>query len=85
MIRIYCRFKHRMRNALCPDCKQLEEYAHKRLECCPFVEDKPACEKCSAHCYKPEQREKIREVMRFSGPRMIFYHPVEAARHLIRH
>jgi hypothetical protein len=28
-------------------------------------------------------REKIREVMRFSGPRMIFHHPIMAIRHLI--
>jgi hypothetical protein len=28
-------------------------------------------------------KEKIREVMRFSGPRMIFYHPVMAIRHLV--
>lgn len=28
-------------------------------------------------------REKIRQVMRFSGPRMIFHHPVAAVRHVI--
>ena len=28
-------------------------------------------------------RERIREVMRFSGPRMIFHHPVMAVRHVI--
>lgn len=28
-------------------------------------------------------REKIRMVMRFSGPRMIFYHPVTAICHVI--
>ena len=28
-------------------------------------------------------REKIREVMRFSGARMIFYHPALAIRHVI--
>jgi len=83
MIRIYCRFKHGTRNALCPDCKQLEDYAHKRLEHCRFGEEKPACEKCPVHCYKPEYREKIKEVMRFAGPRMVFFHPVEAVRHLL--
>lgn len=35
------------------------------------------------HCYKPEMREKIREVMRFSGPRMIFHHPYLAIKHVI--
>ena len=33
---------------------------------CPH-EPKPLCKKCSGPCYKPEYREKIREVMRFSG------------------
>ena len=32
---------------------------------------------------KKDMREKIREVMRFSGPRMIFPHPVMAIRHVI--
>ena len=32
---------------------------------------------------KKREREKIREVMRFSGPRMLFHHPVAAVRHLI--
>ena len=32
---------------------------------------------------KPEMREKIRQVMRFSGPRMLLYHPVLAVWHLI--
>lgn len=35
------------------------------------------------HCYKPAMREKIREVMRFSGPRMMLYHPVLAVSHVI--
>ena len=84
MIRIYCRFKHGGRNSLCPDCQQLEVYAHKRLEHCQFGESKPSCEKCQVHCYKPEYRERIREVMRFAGPRMIFFHPAEAVRHLLK-
>jgi len=28
-------------------------------------------------------REKIREVMRFSGPRMLFHHPIAAIRHVV--
>ena len=82
MIRIYCRFKHGQKDSLCPDCKQLEEYAHRRLERCKFGEDKPSCQKCPIHCYKPEYREKMKEVMRFSGPKMVFFHPADAIRHL---
>lgn len=38
---------------------------------------------CKVHCYKPEVREQIRQVMRFSGPRMLLYHPVLAVWHLV--
>ncbi len=82
MIRIYCRAKHGQRNGFCDDCQQLEEYAHRRLERCPFGEKKPVCKKCPVHCYKPEYREKIKEIMRFSGPRMLIYHPLEAVKHI---
>ena len=41
------------------------------------------CSNCRVHCYNPQMREKIRMVMRFSGPKMIFYHPVAAVRHVI--
>ena len=37
----------------------------------------------SVHCYQPQMREQIRQVMRYSGPRMLFHHPVMAIRHLI--
>ena len=34
------------------------------------------------HCYQTEMREKIRQVMRFSGPRMLLYHPALALWHV---
>lgn len=83
MIRIYCRKNHGVRNGLCPQCQQLQDYAALRSDKCPFMETKTFCSNCRVHCYKPEMREKIRKVMRFSGPRMIFYHPVMAIRHVI--
>ncbi len=83
MIKLYCRKKHRTKNELCPDCKALSEYAAMRSDKCPFMESKTFCSNCKVHCYKPDMREKIREVMRFSGPRMILYHPIMAVRHVI--
>lgn len=83
MIRLYCRGHHGKREDLCPDCTALEAYAHARSDRCPFMESKTFCSNCTVHCYRPEMREKIREVMRWSGPRMIFYHPVLALRHLM--
>ena len=84
MIALYCRKKHGTRGGeLCPECAELEAYARLRSDRCPFMETKTFCSNCRVHCYKPEMREKIREVMRFSGPRMIFHHPVAAVRHVI--
>ena len=82
MIVLYCRKNHRVK-ALCPDCAALADYARRRSDKCPFMESKTFCSNCKVHCYKPEMREKIRAVMRFSGPRMMFHHPVMAVRHLI--
>lgn len=84
MIALYCQKKHGTKKGeLCPDCAALDSYARLRAEKCPFMETKTFCSNCRVHCYKPEMRAKIREVMRFSGPRMLFHHPVMAIRHLI--
>ncbi len=83
MLRLYCKKKHGTKNGLCPECKALSEYAAMRSDKCPFMESKTFCSNCKVHCYKPEMREKIREVMRFSGPRMIMYHPIMAIRHVV--
>ncbi|UCC17922.1 MAG: nitrous oxide-stimulated promoter family protein [Dehalococcoidales bacterium] len=82
MISIFCNKHHRLQ-FVCNDCKELRDYALERLEICPFRKEKPTCAKCPVHCYKPVMREKIREVMRYAGPRMIFRHPVMAIRHIL--
>jgi len=69
--------------SLCPECAELLAYAESRSDHCPFMAEKTFCSNCKVHCYKPEMREKIRQVMRFSGPRMMFYHPVMAIRHVM--
>ncbi len=83
MIRLYCHNQHGTTDSLCPECAVLDTYAHIRSDKCPFMDSKTFCSNCRAHCYKPEMREKIRTVMRFSGPRMIFHHPVMAVRHVL--
>ena len=83
MIRIYCKRQHGTRRGLCPDCQALLDYASLRSDKCPFMETKTFCSNCRVHCYKPEMRAQIRAVMRFSGPRMIFSHPIMAVRHVI--
>lgn len=83
MIRLYCRKQHHTAEVLCPVCAGLESYARERSDKCPFMETKTFCSNCRVHCYKPEMRKQIQKVMRFSGPRMIFYHPITAVRHVI--
>jgi hypothetical protein len=82
MIALYCKKNHKT-DRLCPDCFALDNYARQRSDKCPFMETKTFCSNCKIHCYKPEMRDKIRIVMRFSGPRMIFHHPIAAVRHII--
>lgn len=74
MIAIYCRKKHGGKT-LCPECAALDTYARLRSDRCPFMETKTFCSNCRVHCYKADMREKIRAVMRFSGPRMLLHHP----------
>lgn len=83
MTKLYCKKKHGSQDSLCHSCRSLYEYAMLRINNCPFMETKTFCSGCKVHCYKPEMREKIREVMRFSGPRLIFYHPIAAIRHML--
>jgi hypothetical protein len=87
MIAMYCRDHHgddtaRDADGLCPDCAELIAYARLRLEKCRYGADKPTCAKCTTHCYKPASRQRVREVMRYSGPRMLKRHPLLAVAHL---
>lgn len=83
MIRLACRSWHGTTDALCPECQELQDFADLRLDRCPFQERKPTCANCLVHCYKPDMRERIREVMRFAGPRMLKRHPVLTLCHIM--
>ncbi len=95
MIALYCRDHHAGAgdadaaaagpgaDGLCHECAELLAYARLRLEKCRYGADKPTCANCETHCYKPAMRERVREVMRYSGPRMLKLHPVLAVAHLV--
>ena len=84
MITLYCRKNHKgTKETLCTECLNLHNYSQARLDKCTFQDDKPNCKDCTIHCYKPDMREKIRAVMRFSGPRMIFRNPILSFLHAI--
>ncbi len=82
MIGHYCKRQHG-NNACCADCAALKDYAFARIEKCQFLPNKPVCSACKVHCYKPAMRERIRQVMRFSGPRMMYLHPFRAILYLM--
>ena len=83
MIQLYCR-KKEGNETLCDSCRELLEYATRRLERCRYGATKPTCRKCPIHCYRPDMKARIQAVMRWSGPRMLFHHPLAALKHLLR-
>jgi len=83
MLKIYCQDKHGDNKGLCSSCQELYQYALQRLDRCKFQANKPTCEKCPIHCYRKDMRQQVREVMRYSGPRMIFKHPIAAIYHVL--
>jgi hypothetical protein len=83
MMRVYCRDHHETTDSLCGECQSLYDYAQGRLDHCRFGAEKPTCARCPIHCYKPTMRARIKEVMRYAGPRMLFRHPILALLHLL--
>ena len=66
-IEVYCREHHGVKDGdFCEDCADLMAYAKKKREKCP-LDPKPKCKDCEIHCYTTEYRQRIRDVMRFSG------------------
>jgi len=58
------------RRLMCADCREFLAYAFARRMNCP-LEPKPICKHCQIHCYRPGHRERVREIMRFSGRHLI--------------
>ncbi len=82
MMRLYCSHHHGG-EPLCADCAALAEYARRRLQRCVFGDAKPTCANCLVHCYRADMRERVREMMRWAGPRMLFRHPVLSILHMV--
>lgn len=87
MISLYCSAHHPKRtktsgSGSCAECTALLDYSIGRLSNCKHQGNKPTCGQCSIHCYRPEMQTKIREIMGYSGPRMIWKHPIMAIQHL---
>jgi hypothetical protein len=83
-VEVYChdkhgstrREKHRLSNgrdsfSLCAECASLAEYAAARRMNCPLEGKKPACKHCHIHCYAPDQRRRIQDIMAYSGKKLL--------------
>lgn len=81
MIAVYCHDNHGTKGELCPECTELSAYAAKRIERCPHMATKTFCSQCKTHCYAPAQRQAIKDVMRYAGPRMLLHHPIMTIHH----
>lgn len=80
MILLYCKKKHKKN--LCNECNEVLQYAYKRITNCPFTKEKTFCSNCKSPCYNSKMKEKIKTIMKFSVPRMLFYHPILVIKHL---
>lgn len=77
MIHLYCLHHDDI------DESKLVTYATQRIQKCPMMETKTFCSQCKIHCYKKDMQTKIKKVMKYSGPRMILYHPILAIKHIL--
>jgi hypothetical protein len=55
---------------LCGECKKLLTHALVKRSTCP-LDPKPACKHCPEHCYHPTYRDQIKEVMKYSGRKLV--------------
>jgi len=78
MIHLYCCHHDDL------DEDELKTYALTRIEKCPMMATKTFCSQCHIHCYEKSKRDQIKKVMRYSGPRMMLYHPILAIRHALK-
>ena len=92
MIAVYCAGHHNRTErtatafcgeAVCPACEELDRFAVLRTQKCRKMETKTSCKNCEHHCYPPAMEQRIRDVMRYAGPRMLYKHPIAAIRHML--
>jgi Nitrous oxide-stimulated promoter len=83
-VEVYCDGKHRdaertsvalpaglgERN-LCPECASFLGYAIIRRLKCPLEAEKPSCKHCRTHCYAKPQLAKVKEIMAYSGRKLM--------------
>jgi hypothetical protein len=67
---------------LCPGCAKLLIHAFTKRMHCP-LDPKPVCKHCPQHCYHPRYRAAIREVMKYSGRKLVLSGRIDYLLHLL--
>lgn len=68
---------------LCEECSAHLAYGEKRRAYCP-KDPKPFCAHCDVHCYRADEAEWQRQMMRFAGPRsMLHGHAIDGIKHAL--
>jgi hypothetical protein len=57
--------------SLCPECALFLKYAITRRLKCPLEAEKPSCKHCRTHCYAKPQLAKVKEIMAYSGRKLM--------------
>jgi hypothetical protein len=67
---------------LCGECSRLLGHALVKRAHCPY-DPKPMCKKCPTHCYSRQHRAEMREVMRYSGRKLVMSGRLDYLYHLL--
>lgn len=59
------------KRCICQECALFMTYAIAKRMKCPLEAEKPSCKHCRIHCYGRAEREKAREIMAYSGRKLI--------------
>ncbi len=82
---IYCKAHHAdaVKDAagLCPSCREAINHTLDRTVVCPY-DHEGNCQDCDVHCQRGEAQQRIKEIMRYSAPRMAYHHPLMTAEYL---
>ena len=85
MIEIYCKGQHRRKSGdLCESCAELMHLCRSKGRAMPTYGRKKHFVPCAKHTvmHRPIGNE-LKEVMRYSGPRMLWIHPIMTIRHIL--
>ncbi|NLI72500.1 MAG: nitrous oxide-stimulated promoter family protein [Bacteroidales bacterium] len=61
---------------LCANCYELIDKAFQHTERCPHSTYKTFCHECPTMCYRKEDQEKMLPIMRYSGKKIMWKHPM---------